>query len=137
VRVPFLDHELVEWCARVPARLKVHGAETKVLLKRAARGLVPDEIVDKPKIGFLHGAAGGWLRSQLAGPMHDYLLGARPAYADLLDRAEVERLVREHAVGRGDSGFLLAILMLEVWLSTYLPRALAPPPPAPLAPVAG
>jgi asparagine synthase (glutamine-hydrolysing) len=137
VRVPFLDHELVEWCARVPARLKVHGAETKVLLKRAARGLVPDEIVDKPKIGFLHGAAGGWLRSQLAGPMHDHLLGEHPAYADLLDRAEVERLVREHGEGRGDSGLLLAILMLEVWLSTYLPRALAHPPPAPLAPVAG
>ena len=47
VRVPFLDHELVELCARIPASLKVRGKATKIVLRSAARGLVPDEIIDK------------------------------------------------------------------------------------------
>jgi asparagine synthase (glutamine-hydrolysing) len=112
---------LVEWCARVPARLKVRGTTTKYLLKRAARGLLPDEIVDKRKIGFFNGAVDGWIRTQLAGGLGDYLLDPAAAYAELLDRREVERLVRAGS----DSGLLLAILMLEVWLSTVLPRARA------------
>ncbi|HET8606525.1 MAG TPA: asparagine synthase (glutamine-hydrolyzing) [Gaiellaceae bacterium] len=132
VRVPFLDHELVEWAARLPARLKVRGLGTKVLLKQAARGLVPDEIVDKPKIGFFRGASDGWLRSQLSGALSDYLLGPDLRCSGFLDRGGVERLVRRQRAGDGrDTHLLLAILMLEVWLSTYLPRALAVPEPQP------
>jgi asparagine synthase (glutamine-hydrolysing) len=128
VRVPFLDHELVEWAARVPPQLKVRGKTTKFVLKQAARGLVPDRIVDKRKIGFFHGAAGGWLRAQLDGGLADYLLDPSPRYAELLDRDEVARLVARHRDGSGDGGLLLAILMLEIWLSTYLPRARAARP---------
>jgi asparagine synthase (glutamine-hydrolysing) len=123
VRVPFLDHHLVEWAARLPPRLKVRGLRTKVLLKQAARGILPDEIIDKPKIGFFNGASDGWLRTQLSGALSDYLLDPNPRYAELLDRREVERLVVQHAEGGADGGLLLAVLMLEVWLSTYLPRA--------------
>ena len=52
VRVPFLDHEFVESARTIPADLKVHRLETKHVLRHAARGLVPDRIIDKPKIGF-------------------------------------------------------------------------------------
>src|SRR5207253_7693861 len=48
VRVPFLDHELVELAARIPPSLKVRRGTTKALLRHAARGLVPDRIIDKP-----------------------------------------------------------------------------------------
>jgi asparagine synthase (glutamine-hydrolysing) len=123
VRVPFLDHHLVEWCARLPPSLKVRRLTTKVLLKRAARGLLPDEIVDKPKIGFFSGASDGWLRTQLSGPLADYLLAPDPSYGDFVDRGEVERLVARHRETGADGGILLAVLMLEVWLSSYLPRA--------------
>jgi asparagine synthase (glutamine-hydrolysing) len=123
VRVPFLDHHLVEWAARLPSQFKVRGSQTKVLLKRVARGIIPDEIIDKRKIGFFNGAAGDWLRTQTSGAMADYLLDPGARINELVDRREVERLVVQHAEGRGDGGLLLAILMLEVWLSTYLPRA--------------
>jgi asparagine synthase (glutamine-hydrolysing) len=124
VRVPFLDHVLVEWAARLPHRSKVRGLTTKFALKQAARGIVPDEIVDKRKIGFFRGASDGWLRAQLSGAISDYLLGPDPRYAELLDRTAVERLVRQQRDGNGANvHLLLAILMLEVWLSTYLPRA--------------
>jgi asparagine synthase (glutamine-hydrolysing) len=131
VRVPFLDHELVEFCAGIAPSLKIHRLNTKHVLKIAARGLVPDRIIDKPKIGFFNGAVDSWLRSQARGAISDHLLGPDPRYAELLDRKAVEQLVRRHAVEpHNESGdLLLAILMLELWLSSFLPRALAAPEP--------
>jgi asparagine synthase (glutamine-hydrolysing) len=130
VRVPFLDHHVVEYCARIPTSLKVHHLRTKHLLKEAARGIVPQRIVDKRKIGFLRGATSGWLQSQMHCAISDYLLAPSPCYAEFLDRAAVKRLVAQHRSGdAGDTHLLLLILMLEVWLATYLPRAISGSPP--------
>jgi asparagine synthase (glutamine-hydrolysing) len=125
VRVPFLDHHLVEFAATIPDSLKVRRQTTKYLLKRVARGVIPDRIIDKPKLGFFREEVDGWFRAQTSGLISDYLLSPRPAYADMLDRDGVERLVRSHATAssRGSQHLLLAILMLEVWLSEFLPRA--------------
>jgi asparagine synthase (glutamine-hydrolysing) len=118
--VPFLDHELVEACATIPPELKVRRLETKHVLRLAARGLVPDRIIDKPKIGFFNAAVDGWFRAQLSGAASDYLLGPNLASAELLDPA----VVRELAGAPTRNGpMLLRILMLEVWLRTFLPRA--------------
>ena len=127
VRVPFLDHKVVELCASMPADLKVRRLETKHVLRHAARGLVPDRIIDKPKIGFFNSAVDDWFRAQTRGAISDYLLGPSPRYAEMIDRSEVEQLVMGHAAGsRADNGYaLLSILMLEVWLSEYLPRSLS------------
>ena len=127
VRVPFLDHHVVELCASMPANLKVRRLETKHVLRHAARGLVPDRIIDKPKIGFFNSAVDEWFRAQTRGAISDYLLGPNPRYAEMIDRTEVERLVKGHASGTdGGNGYaLLSILMLEVWLAEYLPRALS------------
>ena len=127
VRVPFLDHELVEYAARVPSHLKVRRGTTKYVLKQAARGIVPDHIVDKPKIGFFHGAMEQWFAGQASGAMRDYLLSGNPRYGEMLDRHAVERLVRDPLGGDGGrrQRLLLSILMLETWLATYLPRALS------------
>jgi asparagine synthase (glutamine-hydrolysing) len=128
VRVPFLDHHVVEYCATIPRNLKVHRLETKHVLKHAARGLVPDRIIDKGKIGFFNSAVQEWFRAQTDGAVGAFLLDERPAYADMIDRGVVAELAHRHA--REDGGRLeyplLAILMLEVWLSTFLPRAAAP-----------
>jgi asparagine synthase (glutamine-hydrolysing) len=125
VRVPFLDHEFVEFAARVPADLKVRGKTTKYILKQVARGLIPDRIIDKPKVGFFNGAVAGWFQAQADRSIAEYLLQPKPSYGEILDRDEVAKLVRAHDAGAGkaDSHLLLSILMLEAWLSTYLPRA--------------
>jgi asparagine synthase (glutamine-hydrolysing) len=127
VRVPFLDHHVVELCAAMPGDLKVRRFETKHVLRHAARGLVPDRIIDKPKIGFFNAAVDEWFRAQARGAISDYLLGPNPRYAEMIDRSEVEGLVRAHADDpQSDSGhLLLSILMLEIWLSEYLPRSLS------------
>jgi asparagine synthase (glutamine-hydrolysing) len=132
VRVPFLDHHLVEYCATIPHRHKVHRLDTKHVLKHAVRGLIPDRIIDKPKIGFFHREVDGWFRAQTRGAISDYLLGPSPRYAEMIDPRGVEKLVKDQAAGTsGNAHVLLSILMLEVWLSSYLPRALQQPTPAP------
>jgi asparagine synthase (glutamine-hydrolysing) len=127
VRVPFLDHEFVEFAATVPGDLKVRGRTTKYLLKQAARGLVPAQVIAKSKVGFFTGEVAAWFNAQANRSIADYLLQPEPHYAEMLDPARVKRLVQDHGAnsGRSESHLLLSILMLEVWLSTFLPRALA------------
>ena len=124
VRVPFLDHRFVEFCASIPSGLKVRGLTTKYILKEAARGILPDRIIDKPKTGFFRGAVSAWFQAQAGRAIDAYLLASEPRCAEFLDTGEIARLVARHREsGDADLGhLLLALLMLEVWLSTYLPR---------------
>jgi asparagine synthase (glutamine-hydrolysing) len=127
LRVPFLDHEFVELCARIPTKLKVRRRTTKYILKSAARGLVPDRIIDRPKVGFFHASIGTWFNAQLEGAVSDYLFGEARASATFLDQDELERMIETHRL-KPDPGvgrLLLAILLLEIWLTEFVPRALA------------
>jgi asparagine synthase (glutamine-hydrolysing) len=116
VRVPFLDHEVVEFCSRIPSDLKVRGLTTKYLLKHAARGVLPDRIIDKRKIGFFNATVGSWFRAQTDGAISDYLLAPGARYGELLDPAAVAGLVARHRDGHaaGAGNALLTVLMLEV-----------------------
>jgi asparagine synthase (glutamine-hydrolysing) len=131
LRVPFLDHELVEFCATIPAGWKATPFANKKILKDAARGIIPDRIIDKRKIGFFAGSVDRWFQAQSDSLVKDYLLDPRARYRDFLEPAGVERLVAAHssAGDRAVGSLLLSILMLEIWLSTYLPRATAAPAP--------
>jgi asparagine synthase (glutamine-hydrolysing) len=127
VRVPFLDHELVELCATIPSRYKLHRfSRSKHVLKVAARGLVSDSVIDKPKIGFFNRSVETWLRAQTDGAVADYLLDPGARVGDLVGRGTVTRLVSSHSHANG-SYELLSLLMLEIWLSTFLPRAVSDP----------
>jgi asparagine synthase (glutamine-hydrolysing) len=130
VRVPFLDHEVVEYCAQIPSALKVRRLTTKYVLRRAARGLVPDDIIDKRKLGFFRGASSGWLKAQMEASVREYLLAPDARTEEFLDRRVVERMLHDHASGRDTSKvyLLLALLLLEVWLTTYAERALPTSP---------
>lgn len=123
VRVPFLDHELVELCARIPSSLKVRRLERKYLLKRAAAGILPERIISKKKVGFFRDSVDPWFDRQLRGATADWLTGS-PRVGELLDVREIKRLADDHLSGRDRSNgqLLLAVLMLEVWLSSFLPR---------------
>jgi asparagine synthase (glutamine-hydrolysing) len=124
VRVPFLDHRLVETCARMPDGMKVRGRETKHVLRRAARGLIPDFVLDKPKQGFFRDAAGPWLAADDHAVLRRVLLNPDARYGEVVSRSAVESTVAEFRAGAGDRAqFLLGMVMLETWLSSYLPRA--------------
>jgi hypothetical protein len=106
-------------------------------LKEVARGIVPDQIIDKRKIGFFHRALAQWLEAQVGGALSDYLSPSDAEYREFLDSTVVSSLLLDAQASNGRlSGgrrqLLLSILMLEVWLATYLPRALSGEPTASL-----
>jgi asparagine synthase (glutamine-hydrolysing) len=127
VRVPFLDHELVELCARIPSSHKVHRLQTKHVLREASRGLIPDFVLDKKKEGFFGNSVGSWVGAAGGALVDRVLLGPDPAYAAVIDPSAVRRAVAEWRAGRtGNEKLLLALLMLELWLSEFLPLAMTP-----------
>jgi asparagine synthase (glutamine-hydrolysing) len=126
VRVPFLDHQLVELAAAIPPSHKVRGASTKRVLKLAARGIVPDEIIDRPKVGFFSNTVDAWVGARLGDVLTDYLLDPGARTASFIAPNVVESLIAARAGGdRSCSRALLALLVLEAWLTTAVPRALA------------
>ena len=121
-RAPFLDHELVEFAAAIPFNLKLKGARTKHILKETARGLLPDEIIERKKHGF-GVPLGAWLRRDM-GPVRDILLSQQARGRGLLNWAAVERLIGEHESGRRDHNRQLwALLTLEEWHRQFVDGA--------------
>jgi asparagine synthase (glutamine-hydrolysing) len=126
-RTPLLDHKLIEFVTRIPASLKMKGLETKHIFKQAVRGLVPDEILDRPKQGF-GVPIQQWINQELRDYIRDVLTERRarergyfqPSYVDLLfDEHERER--RDH------SHQLWALFMFELWHRTFLDAATTAP----------
>lgn len=114
-RSPMLDHKLIEHVAALPSSFKLHGRTGKYLLKEAARGLVPDEIISRPKMGF-GVPIGAWFRGQLKDYVRDMLLSTEALSRGVTERAGVERLIDEHQSGRLDHAYRLwSLLMLELW----------------------
>lgn len=121
-RAPFLDHELAEFAATIPFNLKLKGARTKHILKESARGLLPDDIINRKKHGF-GVPLGAWLRQDM-GAARDILLSRRARERGLLDITVVERLLREHETGARDHNRQLwALLTLEEWHRQFVDGA--------------
>lgn len=113
-RAPFLDHQLAEYAAGIPFNLKLRRAQTKHILKEAARDLLPDDIIDRKKHGFGI-PLGAWLRRDMR-PVRDLLLSRRARQRGLLKMRAVERLIAQHENGQRDNNRQLwALLTLEEW----------------------
>jgi asparagine synthase (glutamine-hydrolysing) len=132
-RSPFLDHVLMEFAASLPARFKQAWGQKKRILKASLRGRVPDELLDRPKMGFSVPIA-EWFRSDLREMAHDVLLSPRASERGYFQRDEITNLLHEHA-NRIDHGTRLwDLLMLELWHQTFIdgpaPVVCAPSRPA-------
>lgn len=123
-RVPFLDHKFVELALSIPAAVKTRGGESKALLKRAVRGLIPDDIIHRKKQGF-------------AVPVHEWLLDRLGDFAraeldafcrqtDFLDRNEVFRLIERRRAKQ-----VWYLLNLALWWKEFFAAAPARPAPVP------
>lgn len=120
VRVPFVDHKLIEFAFRIPTRFKVHGFQKKVLFREAVRSLLPAQHFTRPKQGFSIPLA-YWLRGNLK-PMLMDLLGSRQAKeSPWFDWAKVKKLVDEHLSGRHNHEVRLwAIICFLAWERKYV-----------------
>ena len=114
-RVPYLDHELVEYAAALPARFKLRGWRTKAVLRAALRDLVPRPILTRRKMGFPV-PLGRWLRERHWEVVREFVLSPRAANRGLFEPAFVRALAHEHRNGTSDHGDRLWLLVnLEIW----------------------
>jgi asparagine synthase (glutamine-hydrolysing) len=118
-RSPFLDHHLLEWAAGLPTRLKVRRGRTKHVLKEAVADWLPDEVVNRPKMGFGVPLA-AWLRGELRDYAHDVLTDTTARQRGLFRPEAVSALLHEHDTGADHSSRLWALIQLEQWHRTYL-----------------
>jgi asparagine synthase (glutamine-hydrolysing) len=126
VRPPLLDHELMELAARIPADFKVHGGETKWVLKQAFRRRLPDAAVSRPKHGF-ELPIDGWLRGPLRETFESAVLDPQARVRDLVDQPTARKLYRAHLSGTGrHGGVLWALLVLARWADRHLGPARVP-----------
>ncbi|MFP5264729.1 MAG: asparagine synthase (glutamine-hydrolyzing) [Blastocatellia bacterium] len=118
-RVPFLDHRLVEFSARLPVRMKLRGLETKRVLRRAMRGRLPAQILTRKKMGFPV-PVGGWLRGAFSHVLDEYVLGARARARGIFDPGFVERLVGRHMAGERHDERLWSLINFEIWHRQFI-----------------
>ncbi|MDD5330405.1 MAG: amidotransferase 1, exosortase A system-associated [Sulfuricella sp.] len=120
VRVPLLDHPLVEWLSGLPNRMKLNGGEGKYLLKKSLRPFLPDDILYRPKMGFAVPLA-SWFRGPLRQKLADAVLGPVLADSGLFDRAYLREMVEQHQSGLRDySAPLWSLLMFESFLRNVM-----------------
>jgi asparagine synthase (glutamine-hydrolysing) len=128
VRSPFLDHEFVEFAARIPSGLKLkYGSESKWILKRAAAPYLVPEIIGRNKMGF-GVPVEHWFRRELKDLVRDTLLSRRAAERGLFRIGEVESLLDRHQnKGENWATLIWNLLMLEMWHLMFIDRTMAPP----------
>jgi asparagine synthase (glutamine-hydrolysing) len=121
-REPLLDHKLIEFAQTIPASLKLNGRVGKAILKKAVEGLIPDEIINRPKQGFGVPIA-RWFNNELRDLLHDTLTDERTRQRGYFDHRVVQATLDEHARGRRDNAVhLWGLLTLELWHRAFIDR---------------
>ena len=120
VRVPLLDHLLVEQAARIPARCKLRDGRGKDILKRAFRPNLPASVLQRPKMGFSMPLA-LWLRGELRGWFESRVLTGDSPVGEWLDMTVVRTCWNEHQGSRHDHNrFLWSLVVLDAWARRFL-----------------
>ncbi|MEZ4415207.1 MAG: asparagine synthase (glutamine-hydrolyzing) [Gemmatimonadota bacterium] len=119
-RVPFLDHPLVEFAARLPRHLKLKGWTTKVVLREAMRDVLPETILRRRKMGFPV-PVGPWLRGPYRAIVEEFVLSDRARSRGLFREEALRTLVAEHDAGAGGhQERLWSLVNLEVWQRIFI-----------------
>lgn len=114
-RVPFLDHQLVEWGMAIPEKYKIKNKNHKYILKQALRGTIPDEVIDRKKEGFAlpfsewcEGKFGVYMKKNIE------QLAENSGFFNAL---EVKKYMHEN---RGDNFAIWALFVLSLWWQRYV-----------------
>ena len=114
-RAPFLDHTFIEFVLKLPIEMKLKGLTGKYILKKAMRGRLPDDVIDRPKKGFGMPVA-KWVKGELRSLVRDTFSPERLNRRGLFNAAYVQRLLDEHERGVADHRKLIwTLLMFEMW----------------------
>jgi asparagine synthase (glutamine-hydrolysing) len=120
VRVPFLDHELAELCATIPANLKLNKLTTKYILRKALKkyDFLPEDIINRSKQGYSLPVK-NWLREELKDYMID-LLKNSPVIKENFDSSYIDLLMKEHIQSKHNHNHILwALMNLSLWYKKF------------------
>jgi asparagine synthase (glutamine-hydrolysing) len=114
-RAPFLDHTFIEFVLKLPIEMKLKGLTGKYILKKAMRGRLPDDVIDRPKKGFGMPVA-KWVKGELRSLVRDTFSPERLNRRGLFNADYVQRMLDEHERGLADHRKLIwTLLMFEMW----------------------
>ena len=113
-RVPFLDHKLVEFTARMPDAMKLRGATTKYVLRESMKGVLPEQILTRSKMGFPV-PIGAWFRGPYKSIVDEYVLSDRALSRGIFDPDFVRQIVSLHQAGEDHAERLWSLLNFEIW----------------------
>lgn len=113
-RVPFLDHELVGFTAKLPIEMKLRGKTTKWILREAMKGILPDAILNRSKMGFPV-PVGNWFRNEFKHIIDEYVLSERALNRGIFNADFVKELVAKHNAGENHDERLWFLVNFEIW----------------------
>ena len=120
VRVPLLDHKFVELICQIPSHWKLNGRASKYIFKKALSGLLPDEIMNRQKMGFVI-PVGKWLRNEIRGPAEEALFNQRSDAKRLFNQEYVQWMWNRHLSGLSDfTQPLWGLLMFQLWAARFM-----------------
>ena len=118
-RVPFLDHKLVEFTAKMPDTMKLRGGTTKYVLRQSMTHILPERILSRSKMGFPV-PIGSWFRGPFRSIIDEYILSDRAIGRGIFDISFVKQLVHRHQVdGEDHAERLWALVNFEMWLRQF------------------
>jgi asparagine synthase (glutamine-hydrolysing) len=120
-RVPFLDHKLVEFSSGIPMSLKIRGNVPKYLLKKACEGIIPDNIIHRPKRGF--GAPmKEWLQGDFGRAAEAAVMGSKLRDEGYFDYGAIQSMFGRHRAGSDASQGLWILYNLTAWYDRWVDR---------------
>jgi asparagine synthase (glutamine-hydrolysing) len=123
LRVPLLDHVILEFAASLPPDFKVRGRETKRILKGAFAGVLPPEVLARKKAGFPVPYE-QWLNGPLKERIEEILLSSRATARGYFRKTENERLLQANARGGKYAKEIFSLLALELWHLKFIDNLL-------------
>jgi asparagine synthase (glutamine-hydrolysing) len=119
-RVPFLDHKLVEFSTALPDRMKLRGWTTKYVLRESMKGLLPESILKRSKMGFPT-PLGRWFRQSFRPLLDEFVTSKRVIARGLFQPDVLRRIVQEHVSGAADhTERLWTLVNFEIWQRHFL-----------------
>jgi asparagine synthase (glutamine-hydrolysing) len=120
VRVPFLDHKFVEFCATIPHCMKINLWDKKRILKKALRGILPGSVINHRKQGFI-GPMSQWLRADLKDYVFQTLSAKRLDQHGILNKEAVRTIIDEHFSRKEIHDKLIwSMIMFQKWYDAYI-----------------
>ncbi len=121
LRVPLLDHRVLEFAAALPRRFKLRGLNTKYLLKKALSSRIPKAIVRRRKTGFPV-PYDRWIRGEFKEIFRDILMDRRTLERGYFQKSAIQSLLHSNSNGRNSSKELFSLVVLELWHRIFVEK---------------